>query len=267
VSECYELVTKLPDAEVREFLWRKTTPTHSSYDSLGQRAAAISDLAKMDADAAFNAADSELTAKHSLQSMPEILLRIDPMRAIPRLCDQATREAETAKRWQIARAQRLVEKDKDVSAVLSRQMDSGLSRVRMPATELCGWMGVGFLEDKLRRAALEDGNADVRVAARNSLRRQAREAIAQRLAERLAASAPKVQWTLALAIVDLLDPHLLLGLKSPVPFPQLMARLPVAVILRVNTKLAECVRRVEDEAKNHDPKNERSFSSRAGLRL
>lgn len=266
VSECYELVAELPQAEVREFLWRKATPPqHSNYDSVGQRAAAISALAKIDAEAAFSAADSELTAKHSLQSIPEILLRIDSTRAIPRLCDQAVREIETAKRWQIARALRLAEKDKEVNAVLSRQMESGLSRERMSAAESCGWMGVGFLEDKLRRAALEDGNANVRTTARNSLRRQAREAIAQRLTERLVSSAPKVQWTLALAIVDLLDPHLLLGLKTPVPFSRLMARLPAAVLLRVNTKLAECIRQLEDEARKQDRKSESSFSARVEL--
>lgn len=263
-SECYELLTELLDPEVREYLWRKATPTHSSYDSASQRAAAISALAKIDPEAAYTAAEAELSEERSLDSFPEIMLRIDPIRAIPQLCKQAARELKTAKRWHTARALRLAGKDEQARRVLSDQMESDSTRERTSASEMSGWMGVGFLEAELNRAALLDANAGVRNAARNSLRRQTREASAQDLAEDLCNAGTNRQWTLALAIVDLVDPHLLLRLERPVPFHRLMAKLPIAVILRANAKLRDRIRHLDDKAKDQDRKSERSFLSRAG---
>lgn len=259
VSDCYEFVAELSLPEVREFLWRKATPTRSNYDSLDQRAAAISALAKIDREPAFDAAESELSEPHRVESVPEILLRINAPRAVSVLCDQATGEVETAKRWQVGRALRLSQKDNEVSTVLSGQMDSHSSQERMSACELCGWMGVGFLGEKLRAAALEDGNDDVRRAARRSLRRQAREEIAKRLAAQLAKGDPRNQWSIALALVDQLDPYLLLRLTTPVSYQRVMASLPEAVILRVNAKLHERIRRLEDEAKKQDQETKSHF--------
>jgi hypothetical protein len=259
VSDCYELVAELPIPDVREFLWRKATPTRSNHDSLDQRAAAISALAKIEPEPAFNAAESELSEQHRLPSLPEILLRIDPPRAVSALCAQATREVETVKRWQIGRALRLAQKENEVKKILSNQMDSGLSRERMSACELCGWMGVGFLDEQLRRAVREDGNDEVCRAARRSLRRQAREGIAERLAAQLVTAGPSGQWSIALALVDQIDPYLLLRLKMPVSYQRVMSNLPKAIVLRVDTKLHERISRLEDEGKKQDQEMKSHF--------
>jgi hypothetical protein len=251
-SECYDLLTELAASEVREFLWRKATPTHTSYDSPDARAAAIAALVKVDREAAFAAAEAELSASHSVDTIPEILLRVDAARAIPRLCKEAAAQKDTAKRWQIARALRLVSKDEEVSRVLEIQMESDAAQERSAACELCGWMGLRFLEDKLRTAALDDLNREVRRAARNSLRRQAQESVAYALADKLPTAPVVTQWSLVFEIIDLVDPHLLLRLETPVSFQRLMSKLPAAMILRVNARLQERMRRLEHDARDQD---------------
>jgi hypothetical protein len=221
-------------------------------------------LAKLDGEAAYLAAEAELPGEHSTEANSETLLQIDSARAIARLCAESAKETNTAKRWRIARALRLADEPDEVRRVVASGIESNSARERRSACELCGWMGVGFLEEKLRRTALEDLNNDVRTAAHHSRGMQAREAIAQELAQEIVTAPLIRQWTLALSIVDLIDPYLLLRLEKPLSFQSIMSKLPAAMLLRVNARLRDRIRKLDDKAKDQDRRSETSFASRVG---
>lgn len=223
---------------IREFLWSEVYTQQGAVHLVGRAAAALKGLAKLDPENTFHAAEAELTSgARDRELIVSLLLKLDPGRAIKRLCEHLPGEESAAVRSEIGRRLRLSGDEGLVLTCATDLLRSSEPAKRKAAAELSGWMGPPFQADELRKLTLDDAEPDVRLVARASLQKQAEESEAEKLFHALE-SAPSIeQWCYLNGMVQMVDPVLLVHSKHPCEFSKVGGAVPVLMRYQLNHQL------------------------------
>jgi hypothetical protein len=215
--------------------------------------AAIRGLAKRDPDEAFRAAEHALMDLDPRQEdVPTLLLELGPIRAIPRLVEQAFREEQTWRFWQTGRALRKVGGNEALRSRLSAALRSPDPHQRARAVRLCGWIGSDFMAEELRRQALEDSAGEVRRSYLEASRRQRDQVYVRELLEAFATAEGLKRWSYLRSALEVGDPVLLARRGDPLCVWPFLDDAEGAFGLFAQSRLEERVKESQEAAKQVD---------------
>jgi hypothetical protein len=240
VLETEELRQKALDLALVESAW---------IDSL----TVIECVATFDADAAFDLANAGLqTRRKGRESLPPCLLKFNPNRVAQTITEHLPDEDVAVVRWSIGRVLRWSD-DLSIPERIREMASHPAFAIREAGYDCAGWRLDVFGKEELRRAAIDDENPTVRLAARDALRRRARIEQTAVLRERLIASrGSSAAWTYAQAITDYGDPHLLSRNTDPLCIWSALKGHSRALSTQVEAWLNKRVKQVVRDAESED---------------
>lgn len=215
--------------------------------------AIIRGLTHFDPDSAFDAAWLLLQQpSENREAIPELVMQLDPARAIPLLCDQVVEERHTLTRWSIGRALRLAVQQDLVRNALSELLHNSNPTFRQTGAELCGWQRHHCFREFLQRLVIDDPSEEVRKAARSALGRLRTERAIVQLIEEFWPAERVQQWSLLRAIVDLGEPRLLGNRHDPLWIGQILNDAPIAFAKYAKVQLQRQMEETQKKANKAD---------------
>jgi len=223
----------------------------------GSPVTAIRGLADRDPDYAFEAA-SRLLAKNPEAGGEDILLKIDPAKAIPFLLELLAGEVDTLYRWRIFRHLRWLAPPDQLEAEVTPPAKDGDARKRELACEVIGWLPPGSLKSCLHICA-DDIERDVEMAALDALASHRKQRDVQELLSELnrVQDAP-ARWSRLYALLDLFDPRTLAHHDDPLCIWRTLDELPFEFTKEAERVLKRRVDREKQAAKSVDRNRERN---------
>ena len=235
-----------PDSQAIERLWRAAFPVgRAALDR--EQLGAVKGLRRGSPELALKAAELLTTEQSETRAvMPEIMMELDPARAVAVLAEVIIEETDPVMRWAIARALRLGPSQTSQAAVSSMLNSADLEAKRAGA-DLAGWFYQIF-ESELQRLATEETDEELLSSIHAALSRQVAESSARALITRLPKSEAVDRWALINDIIELTDPFLLTDSRDPYGFLAAMGNVPGEIRLFVRRRIEEREKELEKEA-------------------
>ena len=153
------------------------------------------------------------TAWRLLENDPEaggedVMLQVDPARAVPLLLDLLTKEIGTLHRWRIYRHLRWYAPDGHLKPQLAEMAADRDTRRRQVACDIIGWLSPGSLEGCLHQC-VDDIDGDVEKAALRALRKHQKQLDVKELLSEFETMRGPACWSRLYALLDLFDPRTL----------------------------------------------------------
>jgi hypothetical protein len=251
-NECFEVIGGLDNREVQEWLQEEAFPSEGAMKNGGRIVSVIRGLAKLDPEAAFQAAELALRrTQGNRELIPDLLVELDQNRAISLLCGHAPAERHTLTRWAIGRALRHTSQPNLVRENLEEMLQNSDSASCRAAAELCGWQRSDFQE--ILRILYTDASDDkLRKAARKALERQRNEREVQQLMDAFRDAEGSERWSFMEAIIELGDPYLLGSRKDPLWLGQVLDDAPFAFVEYARGRLERHVEELRKKAEEEE---------------
>ncbi|HEY3129940.1 MAG TPA: hypothetical protein VGL91_10815 [Acidobacteriota bacterium] len=220
--ECIELLGELNDDDLAEALWDEAFKPLESGIVDGRFEAAVIALSALDPNSAFQAVQQVfMNAKYGRESLPSLIMKLDPSRAVPVLCQRAIEESKTIVRWAIGRALRRSSEKALARDHIRKLLTSQEQIARSVGAELAGWLD-DELDDLLVKKAHEDLHEEVRKNAASALRARRNRSDVLELMKRFHSANEPQRWRLLEAILQLADPILLRSVDDPIWIAQIL---------------------------------------------
>jgi hypothetical protein len=220
--ECIELLGELNVDDLADTLWDEAFKPLESGVVDGRFEAAVIALSALDANSAFQAAQQVfMNAKYGRDSLPSLLMKLDPPRAVPVLCQRAIEESKTIVRWAIGRSLRRSSEKALTREHIRNLLTSQEQTARSAGAELAAWLDDDF-DGLLVQKAHEDLHEDVRKNAANALRAQRNRSDVLKLMKRFQSANEPQRWNLLEAILQLADSILLRSVDDPIWLGQIL---------------------------------------------
>lgn len=252
-------IGELNTREAEELLWSLAFPEHAPVHTVGQAAAAIKGLARIDPNEAFRAAELRfLEDEKDREYWIELVAELDPQRAVPLFLGHAEREQSTWGLWHIGLALGRLMEPSVLLAALQSMWDSGRPRTQIAAAEIAGWQhdtDFGLALVALLRRTTE---TEVVEAAHQALWRLGRGQLARQMAAVLPTLSGPQKWSYGEAWGNLSEP-LFFTRKNRFPeVEQVLDLLPDPLRKKLGRDLQ---RRLDDQKRKVEDRDRRSRQS------
>jgi hypothetical protein len=238
----------IADDELRQKALDSALLESNAIDSL----VVIECVATFDRAAAFDLVVAALKSERKgREVLPAYLLKFDLNRAADALVSHLCDESVALVRWAICRALRW-SGDQSFAARIHEMAGGRSVVVREAAYDYAGWHADIFKADDLREAALNDESFDVRIAARDAIRRRHRIRQTAELRERLIASSGSEAWMYAETLITYGDPYLLSRHEDELCVWPALQTFPAALQAQAQKWLHARSKKIEREAETED---------------
>jgi HEAT repeat protein len=249
-------IGELHTREAEELLWSLAFPEHPPVHTVGQAAAAIKGLARIDPSEAFRAAELRfLEDEKDREYWIELVAELDPQRAAPLFLRQAEREQSTWGLWHIGLALGRLMEPSVLLAALQPMWDSGRPRTQIAAAEIAGWQhdaGFGLALVALLRRTTE---TEVVEAAHQALWRLGRSQLARQMAAVLPTLSGTQKWSYGEAWGNLSEPLFFTRKNRSHEVRQALDLLPEPLRKKLGRDLQ---RRLDDQKRKVEDEDRRS---------
>ena len=247
-------LTTLDDPKVLEFLIDEAHVPDRAFRTIGQKADAIRALAELDADSAFQAAETALQNDETEREYyPDLLMEIDDRRAAEALFSAAEHDLPTLVKWAVARALRLAEDRETVCQRLVAMMADESPETRILGIELAGWQRPDEVEGQVRQIAVSDLSMKVRHSAEECVAMLESQRFAAELLDALEQSHGSRSWSYLEALVATVShPALLSDSRDPLYLGDRLSGKPPALLSRADDLLEKRNKDVKEEAEKVD---------------
>lgn len=223
----------------------------------GSPITAIRGLADRDPDYAFEAA-SRLLEKNPDSGGEDILLKIDPTKAIPFLLDLLAGDIDTLHRWRVCRHLRWLAPRNQLEEEVARRAQDDDARRRELACEVIGWLPPGRPVDSCLHKCVDDVERAVEMAALEALARHQEQNDIRELLSGLGKVKGPARWSRLYALLDLFDPRTLAHHGDPLCIWPVLDKLPIEFTKEAEGVLKRRVDREKQAAKKVDQNRRRN---------
>lgn len=210
----------------------------------GETAAGILLLAERDKSEAFFAARRYL-ARHGEVTAIDLLLHLDPERALPVLLDRF-REAGSALKWEIARRLR-AKLPLATREAIDTLAESTIPDDRRIGAELAGWMPPS-VQFAWLEAFADDSSTTVRAAARGALASRRREQAGMQHLSAIPQLGKAERWARLAAIFECIDPYFLWERQDPASIAPALKACEPEFRIEARHMRSRRIKKLEDEA-------------------
>jgi len=216
----------------------------------GESLEAIRVLSKTDPDFTWDVATSRLKQNSTLD-IADVLLKINPDKAIVFLLNLLLSDSPTLAHWNICRAFRLYA---DINMLIPRINSFSKSSIperRKIAAEVLGWLPPGNYDDRLSKLAW-DKNAVVEQTALSAMKMQQEQNWILSMYDCIDKVDRKKQWLYLKSILNLHDPRLIENKEDPIGWFKTINKLPLEFYIYGRKILYQNIRDLENKAKEQD---------------
>jgi len=199
--------TDLGTADVEATIWQFAVPMEGPINNVEREAAAVQAIAKINPDEAYAMAEAKLLkGDGDSDNWMQLLIGIDPKRAIESLVNCALRGPPTLTVWKIGASLRTLQQSDRVRSLIISRLHSGPIDTRAMAAELAGWQGDDLLAAELKNIVSAPLEESVLETALRALRRLQRESTAQAVATKMSNLVGLDRWIAADAWCHMVEP-------------------------------------------------------------